>query len=262
MDKLRLKNEFRLPCTLIGAFASVLIFVSSVRAQVEELVKTGDDLDEKNRNSEALLIYLKVDEQMPNDAEILRRLAKQYAQLMLDARSSSEKRQLGEKALDAAKRAVTAGPNNSQAHLALAIVYGRIAFSEPARRKIEMSRLIREEAETAVRLDPKNDNAWHVLGRWNYEVANFNPILKALAQAVYGRLPDASNEKAVEYFSKAIVLQPRRVAHHLELGRVYLALGQKQNARQQFDKGLSLPSTEKEDENNKQRARETLRQLP
>ena len=118
-----------------------------------------------------------------------------------------------------------------------------------------------QEAEIAARLDPKNDNAWHVLGRWNYEVANFNPILKALAQAVYGRLPDASNEKAIEYFSEAIALQPRRVAHHLELGRAYLALGEKQRARQQFNKGLSLPSTEKDDENNKQRARMTLKQL-
>ncbi len=217
-----------------------------MRAQgVEELVNAGDALDEKNRNSEALSIYLKADAQKPNDAEILRRLSKQYAQLMLDAKSDSEKRQLGEKALVAARRAVTANPNNSQAHLSRAIVYGRIALNEPARRKIEMSRLVKQEAETAVRLDPKNDNAWHVLGRWNYEVANFNPILKALAQAVYGRLPDASNEKAIEYFSKAIVLQPRRVAHHLELGRAYLALGEKQNAREQFEKGLSLPSTER-----------------
>lgn len=174
---------------------------------------------------------------------------------MLDAKSASEKRQLGEKALDAAQRAVTANPNNTQTHLSLAIVYGRIALDEPARRKVEMSRLIRQEAETAAHLDPKNDYAWHVLGRWNYELANFNPFLKALAQAIYGKLPDASNEKAVEYFSKSIALQPRRVAHHLELGRAYLALGEKQKARAQFNKGLSVPSTEKDDDDNKQRAR-------
>jgi uncharacterized protein HemY len=93
------------------------------------------------------------------------------------------------------------------------------------------------------------------------EVANFNPVLMALAQVVYGRLPDASNEKAIEYFSEAIVLQPRRVAHHLELGRAYLALGEKQRAREQFNNGLSLPSTEKDDENSKQRARASLKQL-
>ena len=98
-------------------------------------------------------------------------------------------RNWAESALDAAKRAVAADPNNAQAHLSLAIVYGRIALNEPPRRKIEMSRLIKQEAETAARLDPKNDYAWHVLGRWNYEIANFNPLLKALAQAIYGKIP-------------------------------------------------------------------------
>ena len=78
---------------------------------------------------------------------------------------------------------------------------------------------------------------------------------------IYGKLPDASNEKAVEYFTRAIVLQPRRAAHHLELGRAYLALGEMQKARDQFNKGLSLPSTEKDDDDNKQRARTTLEQL-
>jgi tetratricopeptide (TPR) repeat protein len=187
--------------SLDKVLAFILICVSTLCAQrVEELVTAGDALDEKHRNSEALSLYLKADAQKPNDAEILRRLSKQYAQLMLDAKSASEKRQPGEKALDAAQRAVTANPNNTQAHLSLAIVYGRIALDEPARRKVETSRLIRQEAETAALLDPKNNYAWHVLGRWNYELANFNPFLKALAQAIYGKLPDASNEKAVEYF--------------------------------------------------------------
>jgi tetratricopeptide (TPR) repeat protein len=244
------------------AFVLLLFLASTLYAQgVGDLVTAGDALDEKNLNSEALPLYIKADALKPNDAEILRRISKQYAQLMLDAKSSSDRDELGRKALDAAKRAVGADPNNSQAHLALAIVYGRIALNEPARQKIEMSRLIKQEAETAARLDPKNDYAWHVLGRWNYEVANFNPVLKVLAQAIYGKLPDASNEKAVEYFKKAIALQPQRVVHHLELGRAYLALGEKQKARDEFNQGLSLPSAAKDDDVNKQQARATLKQL-
>ncbi len=227
----------------------------------EKLVPAGDALDEKNKNSEALSFYLEAAAQSPNDAEILRRISKQYAQLMLDAPDSREKKLLGEKAIDAAKGAVKADPANSQAHLALAIAYGRVALDESARRKVEMSRLVQQEAEAAARLDPRNDLAWHVLGRWNYELANFNPVLKALAQTIYGRLPDASNERAVECFQKAVALQPQRVAHHLELGRSYLALGETQRAREQFNEGISLPSTEKSDDDDKQRALATLDRL-
>lgn len=240
-------------------FAFLLLVASTLHAQVPELITAEDALDQQNRNSEALALYIKADAKRPNDSEILRRISKQYAQLMLDATSSSEKAELGRSALDAARRAVAADPNNAQAHLSLAIVYGRIAFNEPPRPKIEMSRLIKQEAEIAARLDPKNDYAWHVLGRWNYEIANFNPVLKALAQAIYGKFPNASNEKAVECFQRAIVIQPRRVIHHLELGRAYLALGEKQKARDELNKGL--PSIDKDDDDNKQRARATLKQL-
>jgi tetratricopeptide (TPR) repeat protein len=121
-----------------------------------------------------------------------------------------------------------------------------------------MSRLIREEADTALRLDPGLDYAWHVLGRWNYELANFNAALKFLASAIYGKLPDASNERAAECFEKAVALQPDRVIHHVELGRTYAALGQKQAALAELKIGLSLPSREKDDNETKDRARKAL----
>lgn len=51
---------------------------------------------------------------------------------MLDAKTSAERTELGRKALDTARRAVAANPNNAQAYLSLAIVYGRIALTLPS----------------------------------------------------------------------------------------------------------------------------------
>lgn len=228
---------------------------------VPELIRKTDALDAKNRNAEALTVIQQADQLSPGNAEILYRLAKQKAQLMLDAKSSAERKQLGAEALDAAQRAVAADPKSAEAHLSLSIVYGRLAQDESARRKVELSRLIRDEAETAARLDPREDYAWHVLGRWNYEMANFNTVLKALAQAIYGKFPDASNEKAVEYLEKAVALRPDRVVHQIELGRAYLAIGEKDKARAALEKGLSLPSVAKDDNETKERGRKALSQL-
>ncbi|MBN8711460.1 MAG: hypothetical protein BGO12_10435 [Verrucomicrobia bacterium 61-8] len=228
---------------------------------VPDLIRKTDALDAKNRNAEALVVIQQADQLSPGNAEILYRLAKQKAQLMLDAKSSAERKQLGAEALDAAQRAVAADPKSAEAHLSLAIVYGRIAQDESARRKVELSRLIRDEAEIAAKLDPKEDYAWHVLGRWNYEMANFNAVLKALAQAIYGKFPDASNEKAVEYLEKAVALRPDRVVHQIELGRAYLAIGEKDKARAALEKGLSLPSLAKDDNETKERGRKALSQL-
>ena len=226
-----------------------------------ELLRSGDALDAKHRNQEALVVYLQADALQPDDAEILRKIAKQYSQQVVSESRSPENKELARKALDFALRAVKCDPDNANARLSLAICYGKAAFLEGARRRIEMSRMIRDEAEAALRLDPGSDYAWHVLGRWNYELANFNAALRFLAETVYGKLPDASNERAAECFEKAVAIQPGRVIHHVELGRTYAALGRKQEARAELSKGLALPSREKDDNESKDRARKALAAL-
>lgn len=218
-------------------------------------------MDEKNRNAEALAFYREAEALVTPDAELLRRIAKQLAQKMSDTDSTAEKRQLGREALDYARRAVEADPDNAQARLSLAICYGRLAQVEGPRTRMEYSRRIMEEATFATRLDPRLDYAWHVLGRWHYEVATLNTALRAIAQAVYGRLPDASLEQAADHLERAIRTGPPRVVHHIELGRTYAALGRAEEARAQFQKGLALPSKEKDDEETKKRGREALSAL-
>jgi len=242
-------------------FVTLGVVLNAQAQSPGDLVRAGDDLDAKNRNQEAVEIYLKADALQPNDAEILRRIAKQYSQQMVSESRSPENKELARKALDYAQRAVKSDLGNANARLSLAICYGKAAFFESARRRIEMSRLIREEAETSLRLDPSLDYAWHVLGRWNYELANVNSALRFLAAAICGKLPDASNERAAECFEKAVAIQPGRVIHHVELGRTYAALGQKKAAIAELKKGLSLPSREKEDNESKDRARKALMAL-
>ncbi|HVE15450.1 MAG TPA: hypothetical protein VNB29_01880 [Chthoniobacterales bacterium] len=225
-----------------------------------EFVKQGDVLDVKNQNAAALALYLKADQLDPGDAEVLRRISKQYAQEMADA-PADQKEALGEKALGYSKRAVQAGPDNSQAHLSLAIVYGKIAFLKSPRERMEYSHLIKQEAEKAIELDPKNDLAWHVLGRWNYEVANLSGALKFIAQTLYGKMPEASNEKALECFQKAVALNPERLLNQVELGRTLAAVGRKDQARAALKKALEMPSREKDDDETKSRARKALEAL-
>jgi tetratricopeptide (TPR) repeat protein len=251
-------REFLKPILWLAALGITL----SVQAQsAGDLVRAGDALDVRFRNREAIEIYLKADALQPNDAEILRRIAKQYSQLMVSESRSPENKDLARKALDYAQRAVQSDPANANARLSLAICYGKAAFLEGARRRIEMSRLIREEAEAAIRIDPRLDYAWHVLGRWNYELANFNAALRFLAEAIYGKFPDASNERAAECFEKAVAFEPDRVIHHVELGRTYAALGRKPEALAELKKGLSLPSREKDDNESKDRARKAIAAL-
>ena len=226
------------------------------------LVKRGDQLDAQLKTKEALAIYLEAEKLQPDSANLLHRIAKQYGESQNDVASKDEKLSIGMKALDYSKRAVAADPKNSMAQLALAVSYGRVTPYLDNKTKVSYSRLVKEHADKARELDSSgNDLVYHVLGAWNYELANLNPVLRAIAQVVYGKLPSASNEAAVENFKKATELNPKRLANFVELGRSYAAMGKKTEARAALEKGLSLPNAQRDDPETKARGRAALKKL-
>jgi hypothetical protein len=250
-------RNLRLARATFGKIAAVSLLVVSAQAGPLE---DGDRLAAHGRHREALELYLEADRQTPGSVDILRRLTAQYERLGRDA-PEKEKKELAERALAAARRAVKAAPDDSRARLDLAVACGRLARLESPRRQIALSREIKAEAEEAVRLDPGNDLAWHVLARWNFEMASVPAVARGLARAIYGKLPGASTKRAEECFRKAIATGPPRVMHHVEYGLMLEKLGRKNDARKQLEIGLSLPAKDQDDEETQRRARQALDRL-
>jgi tetratricopeptide (TPR) repeat protein len=240
------------------AFSALTAFAG---ADIPMLLAEGDAFDAKLDTAHALESYLQAEGLGSTDVGTLNRIARQYALSMNDTPSEDEQRQLGQKALAYAKRAIETDPNNAKAQLSVAICYGRLISLVGARTKVEYSRLIKEHADLALKLDPADSYAWHVLGVWNYELAQMGTVMRAIVKVVYGGVPPASNEEAVRLFRKAAELAPERVSHHAELGRALLAQGNTLRARAEFETALALPSKEKDDGESKRRAMETLRQI-
>jgi hypothetical protein len=80
---------------------------------------------------------------------------------------------------------------------------------------MEAARRIKEAADKAIRVNPYNDLAWDVLGRWNKVLADVNGIKRALGSLLYGELPIGSNADAVLCFQKAIEINPNRLMHYI-----------------------------------------------
>jgi hypothetical protein len=49
--------------------------------------------------------------------------------------------------------------------------------------------------------------------------------------------------------------------HYIELGRTYAHMGRSADAKRYIEKGLAMPNTEKDDQEIKDRGRETLAKL-
>lgn len=243
--------------------AALLLACPASRAQsVNERMASGDVFARAFRSEEALRHYLPAVNLEPENVPLLLRIARQYRDLMTDAVKGKEKLRLGNLSLVYALRAAALAPDDSEAQLSPAISYGKMAQFQGSKERMNASPLIKAAADRALKLNPRNDDAWHVLGRWHEGLAEVGVLERTLAPIFNGDLPETTYEEAVRCFEKAIALNPRRVRHYIELGRTYAQMGRNADARRFLEKGLAMPNLEKDDPAMKLRGREEVAKLP
>jgi hypothetical protein len=208
------------------------------------------------KSEEALQSLLLSEQQQPVDDEVLRGIAKeynteilcliakQYADLATKAHDSgnlSREKYYTDCALGYAVRACAANPSSPLAHALLSYCYSRSAKLEGPSGKMRYARFVKSEAEKAIALDPHQDIALHVLGAWHYTVARLNPVLKEIAQTLYGSLPQASLQASADYLQRAVRAKPESMMHQAALAMTYAAMNQKEKARQALAAAEALP---------------------
>lgn len=240
----------------------VLLFTGgALRAEpADVLISDGDSFYAKLQASEALKYYLPAEKLEPNNVRLLVHISREYRHLMSDAAETMEKVRLGGTAVDYAKRAAALAPEDPEAQLAVAISYGKLQPFEGSRQRFEAVHIIKDATDKTLELDPRNDLAWHVLGRWYKGLAEVDGFHRALALAL-GGLPPATYEEAATCFEKAIQLNPNRLMHYIELGCVYAEMGRKDDARRLITKGLNMQNTEKDDPETKREGEQLLAKL-
>jgi tetratricopeptide (TPR) repeat protein len=247
----------------LGSFAVLLVVAPALsQAEPTEDWSARAAAAESAENArEALRCYLAADAAAPGNPVILQKIARQYSDLADDQPTNPEKRAYAQHALDYSERAVTLAPDNAVNVLSLAISHGKLAIWSDLRAKVSYSRLVKAEAERAVALDPHYAWAYHVLGCWNYEVAQLGSTARLWLRLFYGGLPDASAAQGVRDLQRSVELDPGELAHRVALGFAYLAAGQEAAARTEFTASLAMRSHAKFDREAQERARSALARL-
>jgi tetratricopeptide (TPR) repeat protein len=209
----------------------------------------------------ALPILVQAEKAESTNSPNLCALARRYCDLMYLTPSTTLQRELADRALECSLQAVRADSNNPTAHACLAVCYAKNCPFSDTKTKLTYSRLFKIEAEKTIALDPTQDIAYYLLGRWNYSIANIGLVSRAFVKVVYGGLPKASNEEAVEDFKKAIQLAPGRIIHHQGLAMAYEALGRGQLEVMELKKCRALKPAGLEDQDAQREAEKTLAAL-
>ena len=162
-----------------------------------------------------------------------------------------------------AQRATVVNPTGPDGHFALARALGRQALAVGGKKRIQFAKQVRAEALAALSYDPNHAGALHVMGVWNAEVMRLSGIERFIARNLLGGgiLGTASWKEAVRYLQEAVAIEPKRIVHHLDLGKVYADIGEKSKARQQFQVVLSTPPAEYNDPHYKDDAQHQLARL-
>lgn len=221
----------------------------------------GDSLRAAFNTDAALQAYLNANKEEPENTTYVWKIVREYVDKGVFADGDDEKEANYGEAETWARKCVAMAPEDGYCHLYLAVVVGKVALFEGGNTKIKLSKEVRSEAIKSIELNPNLDGAYHVLARWNREVAVLPWYKKAVVKLVYGGLPKASNEDAVKNFKMAIELRPDRMLHYFELGATYKKMGEKENAKMNLEKTLSMELVEREDEGRQEKAKKLLSKL-
>jgi tetratricopeptide (TPR) repeat protein len=158
-----------------------------------------------------------------------------------------------------AETALKIDPKNSEANCVMAIALGRSSMSKSGRDKIENAKEVKKYVDVAIASDPGNFKAWHVLGRWQYEISNLNALERSIVKLFYGALPPATIKQSIASFEKARSLRPEFLLNYYEMSKAYKDHDNKAKAIAYLQLLLTLPNQTEDDPAIKNKARDLLK---
>jgi tetratricopeptide (TPR) repeat protein len=242
--------------TIIFSVLSALVVASLCHAgDIDSLVARGDSLYELHDYELSAMYYRQAADLDSSRFESFWKLGRS---LNLKGETAPEDSQLViyEKARDAERRALSLDDGRADAHFQLARALGKIALYKGIFKSASLAKQVRAECRRALEIDSLHDGAWHILGRWHREVGKKSKILR-----IPMGLGAANKEDALAYMKRAVSIRPDYINHRLEMGITLLRFGDKNGARQEFEKCLDLPSQRPLDEKYKEEAKKYLAEM-
>jgi tetratricopeptide (TPR) repeat protein len=147
-----------------------------------------------------------------------------------------------------AEKALAIDPKSSEAHYVYAMSLAYLAQVSDMKFRLSVGRTIKKEAELAVKLNPRNAAALHMLGRWHMVVAGFEGLQRAAVNCVAPELIKAASfSEALKYLTMAQMMEPDYKPHMAALAETYCKMDLDANAKFWINKAASLDTRTDED---------------
>lgn len=251
---------------LAGVVAGVVagsVAQSAGAQDARRLLAHGDSLYDARNAAAALATYESILATDPGSYDALWRAARSAIDIGEFDKDEKRRTAIYVRGRDYAQRAVRANIADAEGHFQLSRAVGRVALAAGVRERVRLAEEVRIHALDALARKPNHDGALHVMGMWNAEIRRLNGFERMMAKTFLGGqvLGEASWPLAVSYLQRSVAAEPNRIVHRLDLGRVYVDVGSKDLAREQFEWIAHAPIVDYNDANYKRLAAEALRGL-
>jgi tetratricopeptide (TPR) repeat protein len=241
----------------------LLILPFQNRAQdIKLLLKEAQQFEAKFNDKEALQRYIEVLRSNPDHLTALCKSSELHA--LLGRRQPTKEKQADyyKMARAYAEHALKVNSGNAEANFVMAFALGRIALISSSREeKINSVKDIKSYAEKAIQLDPSHYKAYHVLGKWHYEVSDLSSVERWLLKVAYGSLPKSSLDMAIRNYEKSKQLKPGFLLNYLALAKAYKRNDQDKKAIDLLNTMMKLPPTSSNDMTIKAEGKKLLEDL-
>jgi tetratricopeptide (TPR) repeat protein len=240
--------------TFLFLFSPFLLFSQDT----DQLIKEAQQQESQFHENEAFLKYTEVLKKDPVNLLALWKCSELCSRIGARQGDKDKMRPYFVAARNYATSALRVDPVSSEANCAMAFALGRVSLVSGTKERVMLAKDVKHYAENAIRLDPANFRAYHILGRWNYEVSELNLAEKSFARIFYGKIPSGTLEEAIFDFEKSRSINPAFILNYLELARSYHRTGEDKKAIANLRILLGLPNLIYDDTRAKSVARQLL----
>ncbi len=228
----------------------------------ESLLAEGKKLEQRYKDSAAFEVYKQVILIQPTNLKGLVKCAELSCTLGSNQKDILKKRSFYEEAKKYADKAIKLNVKDAETNYIMAVCYGKMLEIEKNKEKVvDYIKQAKIYGDAAVVADKNFGKAWHLLGKWHYELITLSDFKKAAIKVFFGGLPYTNIDTAIAYMEKCKTLEPYYCINFLDLAKAY-------NYRQRFEKAIAnlqqlakLPTRKADDKNYKTEGAALLQKL-
>ncbi|MBN1872450.1 MAG: tetratricopeptide repeat protein [Candidatus Omnitrophica bacterium] len=221
----------------------------------------GDRYFEQSDFLKSIEVYETLLKENQDNYEILWRLSRSYSKQGNIMKKKKEIKEYYKRSYEYAERAVKSNENGVDGVIYLAESAGKLSKVENAEEKVRLSKVIKDSAEKAIKLDSNNFKPYFILGVWHLNVSTAGWLEKQFAEAFLGGLQDSSLEEAEKNLKKSIELDPDFIESYYQLALLYKETDNEELAIENLEKALRCTVDTAKKEEIKEKSEKLLKKL-